>query len=183
MFERDVQNVVDRYLSGAITEAQFLQEARPWPRYATDYRALVELAKKEGWAVIAANVRRLASEVAKSGQSALDRLTPEDRALIAREFQCPQDAYFERFAKAMTGHSPGTAATADQRATTDRALLVAVHERRDDGGNRSPPRFRTAAQTPAPSSISPARFIATSAPARPSARGAGSKVAESSSSR
>jgi uncharacterized iron-regulated protein len=121
MFERDVQNVVDRYLSGAITEAQFLQEARPWPRYATDYRALVELAKKEGWAVIAANVpRRLASEVAKSGQSALDRLTPEDRALIAREFQCPQDAYFERFAKAMTGHSPGTAATADQRATTDR---------------------------------------------------------------
>ena len=135
MFERDVQNVVDRYLSGAITEAQFLQEARPWPRYATDYRALVELAKKEGWAVIAANVpRRLASEVAKSGQSALDRLTPEDRALIAREFQCLQDAYFERFAKAMTGHSPGTAATADQRATTDRALLVAVHERRDDGG-------------------------------------------------
>src|SRR4029453_5084128 len=83
MFERDVQPVVDRYLAGAITEAQFLQEGRPWPRYATDYRGLVELAKKEGWTVVAANVpRRLASEVAKSGQSALDRLTPDERAMV-----------------------------------------------------------------------------------------------------
>ena len=45
MFERDVQPVVDRYLAGAITEAQFLQEGRPWPRYATDYRPVIEFAK------------------------------------------------------------------------------------------------------------------------------------------
>ncbi len=38
MFERDVQPAVDRYLSGAMVEAEFLTDARPWPRYATDYR-------------------------------------------------------------------------------------------------------------------------------------------------
>jgi uncharacterized iron-regulated protein len=121
MFERDVQDVVNRYLAGTITEADFLKDGRPWPRYATDYRALVELAKKEGWSVVAANVpRKFASEVAKSGQSALDRLTEEDRAMIARELQCPHDAYFERFTKAMTGHAPGSAPSDDQQATTDR---------------------------------------------------------------
>ena len=70
MFERDVQAAVDRYLSGAMVEAEFLKDARPWPRYATDYRPLVELAKAHGWPVVAANVpRRFASEVAKSGQA------------------------------------------------------------------------------------------------------------------
>ena len=68
MFERDVQGVVDGYLAGSIPESQFLQESRPWPRYATDYRPLVEMAKSEGWTVVAANLpRRVASAVAKSG--------------------------------------------------------------------------------------------------------------------
>ena len=73
MFERDVQDVIDRYLSGAITEEQLLKEARPWPRYATDYRSLVELAKAEGWPVVAANLpRRFASEIAKTGEASID---------------------------------------------------------------------------------------------------------------
>jgi uncharacterized iron-regulated protein len=106
MFERDVQDVVAKYLADAITEAELLKDARPWPRYASDYRALMELAKTERWVVVAANVpRRVASEVASSGKEALDRLSPADRALVARELQCPQDGYFERFAKAMGGHS------------------------------------------------------------------------------
>ena len=45
MFERDVQDALDRYLSGAIAEAAVSEGGRPWPRYATDYRPLVELAK------------------------------------------------------------------------------------------------------------------------------------------
>ena len=74
MFERDVQEVIDRYLSGAITAEQLSQEARPWPRYATDYRPLVELAKSEGWPVVAANLpRRFASEIARTGESVLGR--------------------------------------------------------------------------------------------------------------
>jgi uncharacterized iron-regulated protein len=130
MFERDVQGVVDRYLAGSIAEPQFLQESRPWPRYATDYRPLVEMAKSEGWAVVAANLpRRVASAVAKSGQPAIEQLPAANRALVAAQLECPHDAYFARFTEAMTDHSPSekkgsapasTPPTAEQRATTDR---------------------------------------------------------------
>jgi uncharacterized iron-regulated protein len=130
MFERDVQGVVDRYLAGSIAEPQFLQESRPWPRYATDYRPLVEMAKSEGWAVVAANVpRRVASAVAKSGEPAIEQLPAADRALVAARLECPHDAYFARFTEAMTDHSASenkssaaasTPPTAEQRATTDR---------------------------------------------------------------
>jgi uncharacterized iron-regulated protein len=106
MFERDVQEVVARYLADAITEAQLLKDARPWPRYSTDYRALVELAKTERWRVVAANVpRRFASDVAKSGRETLDRLSAEDRRMVASDLQCPRDAYFQRFAQAMEEHA------------------------------------------------------------------------------
>jgi uncharacterized iron-regulated protein len=130
MFERDVQGFVDRYLAGSIAEPQFLQESRPWPRYATDYRPLVEMAKSEGWAVVAANLpRRVASAVAKSGEPAIEQLPAADRALVAARLECPHDAYFARFTEAMTDHSPSetkasaaasTPPTAEQRATTDR---------------------------------------------------------------
>ena len=106
MFERDVQPKMDQYLTGAITESEFLAGTRPWPRYATDYRPLVEMARSLGWPVVAANVpRRYASDVAKTGRASLDRLPSEERAFAARELQCPQDAYFKRFAAAMNEHS------------------------------------------------------------------------------
>src|ERR671912_1253030 len=58
MFERDAQPALDAYLAGRITEEEMLKTSRPWPRYATDYRPLVERAKAAGWPVIAANVPR-----------------------------------------------------------------------------------------------------------------------------
>jgi uncharacterized iron-regulated protein len=122
MFERDVQGALDGYLAGRVGEDETLKNARPWPRYATDYRSLVELAKTHRWAVIAANVpRRLASAVAKGGRDAIDQLGEADRAFAARELQCPLDGYFDRFAKSMDSHpaapdqKPG-----DQRAMTER---------------------------------------------------------------
>ncbi len=107
MFERDVQKLLDDYLAGKITEEEFLKASRPWPRYATDYRPLVEMAKAHGWRVIAGNVpRRYASQVSKTGLSALDTLPAEERKLIASQNQCPMDDYFKRFTEAMTQH-PG----------------------------------------------------------------------------
>ena len=126
MFERDVQDVLDRYLTGAINEEQLLKEARAWPRYATDYRPLVELAKTEGWPVIAANLpRRFATEIARTGEGSIGTLSTADRALVARDLQCPRDAYFDRFTSAMTDHSPsGNGRPAppsdEQRATNER---------------------------------------------------------------
>jgi uncharacterized iron-regulated protein len=130
MFERDVQGAVDRYLAGSIGEPQFLQESRPWPRYATDYRALIEMAKREGWTVIAANLpRRVASALAKAGRAGIEQLAAADRAMMAAQLECPHDAYFARFAEAMADHSPADTKTApaapspppaEQRASTER---------------------------------------------------------------
>jgi uncharacterized iron-regulated protein len=127
MFERDTQTALDAYLARAITEEEFLKGARPWPRYATDYRPLVELAKAHGWPVVAANVpRRHASAIAKAGRPALDGLPAPERALAARELECPADAYFNRFAASMDSHpAPGGAAmsVSDQQAMTERFYL------------------------------------------------------------
>jgi uncharacterized iron-regulated protein len=119
MFERDVQQSVDTYLSGSTAEDEFLKSSRPWPRYATDYRPLIEFARARRWPVVAANVpRRIAADVAKAGKPAVDSLNSADRPLAAADLQCPHDAYFDRFAEQMGGHQPSSSAGAD--ITTDR---------------------------------------------------------------
>jgi uncharacterized iron-regulated protein len=108
MFERDVQPVLDQYVAGAISEETFLAAARPWDNYPTDYRPMVELARVRGWPVVAANVpRRLASAVSRRGLAVLDTMNARDRGYMAREHACPKDAYYEKFAETMKGHSAG----------------------------------------------------------------------------
>lgn len=121
MFERDVQAQLDAYMSGVATEDEMLKASRPWPRYKTDYRPLVELAKAEGWPVIAANVpRRIAAAVAKTGEEAIAQLPEDDRALVASELECPEDQYFERFAKSMGDHPAPNQKPEEQRGMTER---------------------------------------------------------------
>jgi uncharacterized iron-regulated protein len=126
MFERDVQGVLDDYLAGRISEGDFLARSRPWERYTTDYRALVELARARGWPVVASNVpRRLASAVSRKGLAVLDTMSAGDRALVARGISCPRDRYYTNFSEQMKGHSAGEgpASAADSvamRTMTDR---------------------------------------------------------------
>jgi uncharacterized iron-regulated protein len=123
MFERDVQPGLDSYLAGSIGEEEFLKGARPWPRYATDYRPLVEMARAHRWPVVAANVpRRLASEVAKKGLAAVEALPQDQRPLAARQLQCPLDGYFDRFAGTMSAHGGHgeKVSPEDTRAMTER---------------------------------------------------------------
>ena len=118
MFERDVQGSVDTYISGSSGEDEFLKQARPWPRYATDYRPLVEFARARRWPVVAANVpRRIAADVAKAGKPAVDSLNATDRSLAAAELQCPHDAYFDRFAEQMGGHQSSSGSSAADTTT------------------------------------------------------------------
>lgn len=121
MFERDVHGALGDYLEGRIGEEETLKLVRPWPRYATDYRPLVELARDQRWSVVAANVpRRIASLVAKSGRDGLNGLSDSDRGWVARDLQCPLDTYFDRFAATMSDHPGGTQTPEQQRATTER---------------------------------------------------------------
>lgn len=123
MFERDVQSLVSEYAAGTTGEEAFLKGSRPWPRYASDYRPLVEFAKSKGWPIVASNVpRRLASAVAKGGMAAV-QTADGDPSLYAADRRCPEDDYFDRFAETMTFHPmPGTEKMppAEQRAMVQR---------------------------------------------------------------
>jgi len=122
MFERDVQGVLDQYLAGTIGEEQFLKDSRPWPRYATDYRPIIEFARAHHVPVIASDVpRRIATEVSRTGMGVLDGLGGE-RRLAARELPCAaKGEYYDRFLTAMGGHPPsGDPKAADIQAKNDR---------------------------------------------------------------
>ena len=83
MFESDVQVVVDEYLSGVISTSSFENESRPWPNYKTDYKPLVEFAKKNKLKFVATNVpRRYASLVNSKGFEGLEGLSAEAKAFI-----------------------------------------------------------------------------------------------------
>jgi uncharacterized iron-regulated protein len=122
MFERDAREPLDHFLTGHLAEDEFLKVSRPWPRYKTDYKPLVDFAIAKQWPVVAANVPRpLASEVSKGGLTVLDAKTGDDRALFARDLQCPtDDDYFKRFGEAMGGHPAEGATVAQQREMTER---------------------------------------------------------------
>jgi uncharacterized iron-regulated protein len=120
MFERDVQEPLDRFAMGHSTEDEFLAAARPWPRYRTDYKPLVDFAVAHQWRVVAANVPRpIASEVSKGGFGVLDSKSDEERRWFAAERICPiDDEYYRRFVEAMGEHTAGGAgdpATAEVR--------------------------------------------------------------------
>jgi uncharacterized iron-regulated protein len=121
MFERDVQEPLDRLLAGQLAEAEFLAAARPWPRYATDYKPLVDLAAARKWPVIAGNVPRpIASEVARTGLPSLASRSDAEKRWFARDLDCPtDDDYFDRFAESMGSHPAGDG-RADVRAERER---------------------------------------------------------------
>jgi uncharacterized iron-regulated protein len=120
MFERDVAEPLSHFTMGHLDEEDFLGLARPWPRYQTDYKPLVDFAIAQTWPVIAANVPRpIAAEVARAGLDALAAKTEDERRLFAADLQCPTNSdYFRRFAAAMGSHPGGDDAA--KRQTTER---------------------------------------------------------------
>lgn len=131
MFERDVQPLLDRYLAGSATETELLKDGRPWKNYQADYRPLVELARARGWPVVASNVPRpLALLVARAGLPGLDTLSPGTRPQRADELRCPEDRYFDRFAKEMgdmSAHGPA-ASTSPAPAEAGRQRLQRMYQ-------------------------------------------------------
>lgn len=98
-FERDAQLPLDEYLAGLIPESVFRTDARPWPRYQSDYRPLVEFSREQGLQVIAANApRRYVSMVARNGREALNNLGEEAlRFLPPLPFPAASAAYRDQW--------------------------------------------------------------------------------------
>ena len=106
MFERDVQPVLDEYLSGHIREQDFLKASRPWNNYETRYRPLVEYAKQNGLEVAATNApSRYVSLARRRGLAALDSLMsswwwlPHELPMtgVSDQIAPPSPAYEARF--------------------------------------------------------------------------------------
>ena len=87
MFERDTQAGLDSYLAGGIAEEEFLKTSRPWPRYATDYRPLVEMAKGARAGPSSRRTFRDGSRRASPRPAWLrsTRLPPTERSWVAAE--------------------------------------------------------------------------------------------------
>jgi len=108
MFERDVQDILDAYLNGKISEKKFLKQSRPWPNYLKDYRPLIEFAKRKGVPVIAANIpRRAATAVAVTNKVSSD-VMGDDRRYLPKTQRFKSKEYYERFASSMEEMPPFT---------------------------------------------------------------------------
>jgi uncharacterized iron-regulated protein len=85
MFETDTQSILNLYLKDSLTEPEFKKEARVWSNYSTDYKPLVELAKRDSIPFIATNIPRpYATNIYKNGGfSALDSLPKNELKWIA----------------------------------------------------------------------------------------------------
>jgi uncharacterized iron-regulated protein len=132
MFERDVQPSLDDYLAGRVAETDFLAVSRPWPRYASDYRPLVEFARLWKWPVIASDIpRREASLVSRVGLTpALDSLSKVsgDRAFAAHDISCPHDDYFDRFAKTMSDMPSHSGDSTKESAAEKAATIERIYQ-------------------------------------------------------
>jgi uncharacterized iron-regulated protein len=83
MFESDNQLVLDEYFSGLISQTRFEAEARLWNNYKTDYKPLVEFARKNELRFVATNVpRRYASLVNSEGFEGLEKLSDEAKVFL-----------------------------------------------------------------------------------------------------
>jgi len=101
MFERDVQDTLNAYLEGTISEGNFLELSRPWPNYQEDYRPLVELAKAREIPVIAANVpRRTAAGVSMTDDISTD-VVGKDSIYLPPKLHLDSVEYYKRFAVLM----------------------------------------------------------------------------------
>jgi uncharacterized iron-regulated protein len=84
MFETDNQLLINEYFSGIIKESSFESEVRLWKNYGTDYKPLLNFAKKNELQFVASNIpRRYASVVSSGGFEALQKLSAEALKYIA----------------------------------------------------------------------------------------------------
>jgi uncharacterized iron-regulated protein len=105
MFERDVQDTLDRYLAGEIDEATFRKGARPWSNYTTAYRPLIERAKAAGAPVVASNFPLpLRRRIAMEGPGVIETLEGAARRQAPVEMHPNTAAYWRRVDNAVRSH-------------------------------------------------------------------------------
>jgi len=104
-FQQPFQSQVDSYISGQISETEFLRDTEYFQRWGYDYRLYAPIfryAREQHIPVRALNVpTALVSEVAKVG---ITGLPEKDRAYLPREIRPADGAYRERLFEAFQEH-------------------------------------------------------------------------------
>ena len=105
-FERDVQPVLDDYLTGRIGENNLIEKGRAWDNYRTSYRPLVQFARDNGLPVVAAEAPAwTVTCVGQYGPGILQEFTPEERAYVARDLHVTDGAYRDKYSSFLDGSS------------------------------------------------------------------------------
>lgn len=104
MFDRDVQPVMNEYLTGYIREKNFTKDARIWSNY-SDYKPMVEFAKTNQLNVICANTpTRYTNLAGRKGQQALMELPKESKKFFAPlPYDTASGKYYEKLVE-LTSH-------------------------------------------------------------------------------
>lgn len=145
MFERDVQVVLDEYLSGLIAERHFVAASRPWKNYQTDYRPLVEFARANKLPVIAANApARYVSRVSSSGPESLLTLSQAAKGwLPPLPFPAASREYEAKFRRFLRGEAVNVPSSPVSGANT----ITPVQSPHGPHGAHAGPSFLLEAQT------------------------------------
>ena len=105
--EAPKQNVVDTFIAGQLSEADFLKQVGWGGNPFDDYREQLLLVRQTGGKGLALNApRSLTGRISRVG---IAGLTPEESAILPPQFTLGSAAYRERFDAIMGGHVPAAA--------------------------------------------------------------------------
>ena len=107
MFPREVQPVLDQWVAGKLSEAEFLKQSNWYSNWSFDpafYLPIFNFARINHVPMIALNVNRsLFNEVQQKGWAAI----PRDQRQNITDPAAPQRAYLEMLAESFVQHHPG----------------------------------------------------------------------------
>lgn len=108
MFYTDVQPVINEYLSGIISEKNFIKEARAWNNY-IDYKSMIEVAELNKLDVIGGNAAaRYSNAVTKNGLEVLNKIPESSKQFIAPlPIDTATGRYYDKFIETLGGHNMG----------------------------------------------------------------------------
>lgn len=111
MFDRDVQLVMNEYLSGLIREKNFIKDSRAWSNY-RDYKPMIDFALKNKVDVVCANApSRYTNLAGRKGQDALKEVSKQGKEYFAPlPYDTATGKYFEKLTGVTTHTSPNDTA-------------------------------------------------------------------------
>ena len=108
MFQRPFQKAINDYISGTVSEKEFLKKSQYFRRWGFNYnlyREIIEFAKAKGIRIVALNLKgEIIKKVALGGLAAL---SPEEKKEIPQDMNMADYAYSDRLKKIYGSHPPG----------------------------------------------------------------------------